>query len=101
MIMRAFGRLMAATALKSVGESKKIFEAQDGTWTHSLMAGCGGGDAAMIALGGARDGWKRSIQVQLKVRVIREWSLVGHQWCRTLRASFSTPACPSTNSIPI
>ena len=101
--MRAFGKLVAATSLaalmlgpaaqaggkvevlhwwtsggeaKAVGELKKAFEAQGGTWIDSPIAG-GGGDAAMTALRARVVAGNPPSAVQLKGPGIQEWAKQG------------------------
>lgn len=101
--MRAFGKFLAATSLaalflssgahaggkvevlhwwtsggeaKAVGELKKAFEAQGGTWIDSPIAG-GGGDAAMTALRARVVAGNPPSAVQLKGPGIQEWAKEG------------------------
>lgn len=101
--MRAFGKFMAATGVaalmlgsgaqaggkvevlhwwtsggeaKAVGELKKAFEAQGGTWIDSPIAG-GGGDAAMTALRARVVAGNPPSAVQLKGPGIQEWAKQG------------------------
>lgn len=61
---------------KAVGELKKTFEAQGGTWTDSPIAG-GGGDAAMTALRARVIAGNAPSAVQLKGPGIQEWAKLG------------------------
>ncbi|WP_163268932.1 ABC transporter substrate-binding protein [Chelativorans alearense] len=61
---------------KAVGELKKSFEAQDGTWIDSPIAG-GGGDAAMTALRARVVAGNPPTAVQLKGPGIQEWANEG------------------------
>lgn len=58
---------------KAVGELKKSFEAQGGTWIDSPIAG-GGGDAAMTALRARVVAGNPPTAVQLKGPGIQEWA---------------------------
>lgn len=89
-----FGLLMASTAAqaggtvevlhwwtsggeaKAVGELKKSFEDQGGTWIDSPIAG-GGGDAAMTALRARVVAGNPPTAVQLKGPGIQEWANEG------------------------
>jgi glucose/mannose transport system substrate-binding protein len=61
---------------KAVGELKKAFEAQGGTWIDSPIAG-GGGDAAMTALRARVVAGDPPTAVQLKGPGIQEWAKEG------------------------
>ncbi|WP_333822466.1 ABC transporter substrate-binding protein [Pinisolibacter sp.] len=61
---------------KAVGELKKTFEAQGGTWIDSPIAG-GGGDAAMTALRARVIAGNAPSAVQLKGPGIQEWAKLG------------------------
>ncbi|EPX82156.1 ABC transporter substrate-binding protein [Salipiger mucosus] len=61
---------------KALGELKSAFEAQDGTWTDSPIAG-GGGDAAMTALRARVVAGNPPTAVQLKGPGIQEWAEQG------------------------
>lgn len=61
---------------KAVGELKKAFEAQGGTWIDSPIAG-GGGDAAMTALRARVVAGDPPTAVQLKGPGIQEWAKQG------------------------
>jgi glucose/mannose transport system substrate-binding protein len=61
---------------KAVGELKKAFEAQGGTWIDSPIAG-GGGDAAMTALRARVVAGNPPTAVQLKGPGIQEWAKEG------------------------
>ncbi len=61
---------------KAVGELKKAFEAQGGTWIDSPVAG-GGGDAAMTALRARVVSGNPPTAVQLKGPNIQEWAKEG------------------------
>lgn len=61
---------------KAVGELKNAFEAQDGTWIDSPIAG-GGGDAAMTALRARVVAGNPPTAVQLKGPGIQEWAEEG------------------------
>jgi glucose/mannose transport system substrate-binding protein len=61
---------------KAVGELKKAFEAQGGTWIDSPIAG-GGGDAAMTALRARVVAGNPPAAVQLKGPGIQEWARQG------------------------
>ena len=61
---------------KAVGELKKTFEAQGGTWIDSPIAG-GGGDAAMTALRARVVAGNPPTAVQLKGPGIQEWARQG------------------------
>ncbi|CCF20805.1 putative sugar-binding periplasmic protein [Pseudorhizobium banfieldiae] len=61
---------------KAVGELKKSFEAEGGTWIDSPIAG-GGGDAAMTALRARVVGGNPPAAVQLKGPGIQEWARQG------------------------
>jgi glucose/mannose transport system substrate-binding protein len=61
---------------KAVGELKKAFEAQGGTWIDSPIAG-GGGDAAMTALRARVVAGNPPTAVQLKGPGIQEWAREG------------------------
>jgi len=61
---------------KAVGELKKSFEAQGGTWIDSPIAG-GGGDAAMTALRARVVAGNPPTAVQLKGPGIQEWAIEG------------------------
>ncbi|AXS41620.1 ABC transporter substrate-binding protein [Breoghania sp. L-A4] len=61
---------------KAVGELKKAFEAQGGTWIDSPIAG-GGGDAAMTALRARVVAGNPPTAVQLKGPGIQEWAQQG------------------------
>ena len=61
---------------KAVGELKKSFEAQGGTWIDSPIAG-GGGDAAMTALRARVVAGNPPTAVQLKGPGIQEWAKEG------------------------
>lgn len=61
---------------KAVGELKKAFEAQGGTWIDSPIAG-GGGDAAMTALRARVVAGNPPAAVQLKGPGIQEWAKEG------------------------
>lgn len=61
---------------KAVGELKSTFEAQDGTWIDSPIAG-GGGDAAMTALRARVVAGNPPAAVQLKGPGIQEWAEEG------------------------
>jgi glucose/mannose transport system substrate-binding protein len=61
---------------KAVGELKKTFEAQGGTWIDSPIAG-GGGDAAMTALRARVVAGNPPTAVQLKGPGIQEWAKQG------------------------
>lgn len=61
---------------KAVGELKKAFEAQGGTWEDSPIAG-GGGDAAMTALRARVVAGNPPAAVQLKGPGIQEWAQQG------------------------
>ncbi len=61
---------------KAVGELKKAFEAQGGTWIDSPIAG-GGGDAAMTALRARVVAGDPPTAVQLKGPGIQEWAEQG------------------------
>jgi glucose/mannose transport system substrate-binding protein len=58
---------------KAVGELKKAFEAEGGTWIDSPIAG-GGGDAAMTALRARVVAGNPPTAVQLKGPGIQEWA---------------------------
>lgn len=60
----------------AVGELKKSFEAQGGTWIDSPIAG-GGGDAAMTALRARVVAGNPPTAVQLKGPGIQEWAAEG------------------------
>ena len=61
---------------KAVGELKKAFEAEGGTWIDSPIAG-GGGDAAMTALRARVVAGNPPTAVQLKGPGIQEWAREG------------------------
>ena len=61
---------------KAVGELKKAFEAEGGTWIDSPIAG-GGGDAAMTALRARVVAGNPPTAVQLKGPGIQEWAAEG------------------------
>ncbi|MDZ4135640.1 MAG: ABC transporter substrate-binding protein [Paracoccaceae bacterium] len=61
---------------KAVGELKKAFESQGGTWIDSPIAG-GGGDAAMTALRARVVAGNPPTAVQLKGPGIQEWAREG------------------------
>ena len=61
---------------KAVGTLKSAFEAQDGTWNDSPIAG-GGGDAAMTALRARVVAGNPPTAVQLKGPGIQEWAEQG------------------------
>ncbi|MGC9418538.1 MAG: ABC transporter substrate-binding protein [Rhodovulum sp.] len=61
---------------KAVGELKKSFEAEGGTWIDSPIAG-GGGDAAMTALRARVVAGNPPTAVQLKGPGIQEWAEQG------------------------
>jgi len=61
---------------KAVGELKKAFEDQGGTWIDSPIAG-GGGDAAMTALRARVVAGNPPAAVQLKGPGIQEWAKLG------------------------
>lgn len=61
---------------KAVGELKRSFEAQGGTWIDSPIAG-GGGDAAMTALRARVVAGNPPTAVQLKGPGIQEWANEG------------------------
>ncbi len=61
---------------KAVGELKKAFEAEGGTWVDSPIAG-GGGDAAMTALRARVMAGNPPTAVQLKGPGIQEWAEQG------------------------
>lgn len=61
---------------RAVGELKKSFEDQDGTWIDSPIAG-GGGDAAMTALRARVVAGNPPTAVQLKGPGIQEWAEEG------------------------
>ncbi|WP_159592388.1 ABC transporter substrate-binding protein [Chelativorans xinjiangense] len=61
---------------KAVGELKKSFEDQGGTWIDSPIAG-GGGDAAMTALRARVVAGNPPTAVQLKGPGIQEWAVEG------------------------